>query len=157
MGGGSLWDVGCYPLSYANYLAGEAPVEVFAWQRHSDRGVDMECFATVRYAGGAVAQFDCGFTRPFRTDMEVVGAAGILRIHRPFKTDDRSRLELTLGDTVEDLPFAPDTLYSGEIADLEAAALDGASPRVSLAESRGTVATIVALHASARAGRPIQV
>ena len=111
MGGGALWDVGCYPLSYANYLAGTAPVEVFAWERQSDRGVDMECFATLRYADGSIAQFDCGFSRPFRTDMEVAGATGVLRIHRPFKTDDRSRLELTIGETVEDLPFAPDTAY----------------------------------------------
>jgi predicted dehydrogenase len=27
MGGGSLWDVGCYPLSYANLLADASPVK----------------------------------------------------------------------------------------------------------------------------------
>src|SRR3954469_4685004 len=61
MGGGSLWDVGCYPLSYANLLAGTEPAEVFAWQRASDRGVDMELSAMMRYADGSIAQFDCGF------------------------------------------------------------------------------------------------
>src|SRR5262249_57543340 len=61
MGGGSLWDVGCYPLSYANLIAGVAPVEVFGWQRASDRGVDMEFFGMMRYAAGRVGQVDIGF------------------------------------------------------------------------------------------------
>ncbi len=157
MGGGSLWDVGCYPLSYANLIAGAAPVEVFGWQRASERGVDLEFFAMLRYADGAVAQFDSGFLGPFRAEMEIVGSGGVLRIRRPFKTDERSGLDFTTAtDAIEPIPFAADTAYSGEVADIEAAALDGAAPRVSLAESRRTVETIVALHESARLGRPVR-
>ena len=158
MGGGSLWDVGCYPLSYANLLARSAPAEVFGWHRPSDRGVDMEFFATMRYADGSVAQFDSGFSGPFRAEMEVVGSAGVLRIHRPFKTDERSGLTfMPENEAPEEIPFARDTAYAGEVADLEAAALDGTAPRVSLAESRRTVQTILALHESARIGRPVRL
>ena len=32
MGGGSIWDVGCYPISYARTVLGEDPFEVFGWQ-----------------------------------------------------------------------------------------------------------------------------
>jgi D-xylose 1-dehydrogenase (NADP+, D-xylono-1,5-lactone-forming) len=157
MGGGSLWDVGGYPLSYANLLENAAPVEVFGWQRTSERGVDMEFFAMMRYASGAIAQFDAGFAGPLRTEMEVVGTAGALRIHRPFKTDEHSALSLMRGDAIEALPCGTDAAYAGEIADLERAALDGRPPRVSLAESRRTVRTILALYESARSGRPVQV
>jgi len=158
MGGGSLWDVGCYPLSYANLIANAAPKEVVGWQRTSDRGIDMEFFAMMRYADGSVAQFDSGFAGPFRAEMEVVGDGGTLRIHRPFKTDENSRLEFTAAtDEIEAVPFAPDTAYSGEIADMEAAALDGTAPRVSLAESRRNVRTILALYESARLGRPVDL
>jgi xylose dehydrogenase (NAD/NADP) len=155
MGGGSLWDVGCYPLSYANLLAGAAPAEVFGWQRASDRGIDMEFFAMMRYPDGSVAQFDCGFAGPFRAEMEVVGTVGTLRIHRAFKTDEQSALGLTTGETIEEIAFTADTAYSGEVADMEAAALDGSAPRVTLAESRRTAQTIVALYESARLGRPL--
>ena len=155
MGGGSLWDVGCYPLSYANFLADAAPVEVVGWQRTSSHGIDMEFFAMMRYASGAVAQFDCGFAGPFRTDMEVVGTGGALRIHRPFKTDESSALALTCGDAVEALPCTTEAAYAGEIADMECAALDGRAPRVSLAESRRTVQTILALYESARSRRSV--
>jgi xylose dehydrogenase (NAD/NADP) len=157
MGGGSLWDVGCYPLSYANLLAGAAPVEVFGWQQASDRGVDLEFFAMMRYAGGSVAQFDCGFAGPFRAEMEVVGSEGTLRIHHPFKTDLDSRLSFLTNDEVHDVPFAAEGPYGGEVADLEAAVLDGTPPRVSLTESRRTVQTIRALSESARRGQPIKL
>jgi predicted dehydrogenase len=156
MGGGSLWDVGCYPLSYATLIAGAPPVEVFGWQRCSSRGIDMEFFAMMRYPDGSVAQFDCGFVGPFRAEMEVVGTAGTLRIHRPFKTDERSRLHfISSDDEVEDVAFAAETAYSGEVADVEAAVIDGRMPRVGLAESRRTVQTIRALYDSARTARPV--
>jgi predicted dehydrogenase len=157
MGGGSLWDVGCYPLSYANLLADAAPVEVIGWQRTSPGGIDMEFFAMMRYASGAVAQFDSGFAGPFRAEMEVVGTAGALRIRRPFKADEQSGLSLVRGDSVEALACATDAAYTGEIADMEGAALDGRAPRVSLAESRRTVLTISALYESARSGRVVTV
>ena len=31
-GGGSIWDVGCYPISFARMIVGEEPAEVFGWQ-----------------------------------------------------------------------------------------------------------------------------
>jgi xylose dehydrogenase (NAD/NADP) len=158
MGGGSLWDVGCYPVSYANLIAGAAPAEVFGWQRLSDRGIDLEFSGMLRYRDGIAGQFDSGFAGPFRAEMEVVGTGGVLRIHRPFKTDEQSGLQLiTATDEVQGIEFARDTAYAGEVADIEAAALDGSAARISLAESRRTVATIAALYASARAGRPVAV
>jgi D-xylose 1-dehydrogenase (NADP+, D-xylono-1,5-lactone-forming) len=154
LGGGSLWDVGCYPLSYANLLADAAPAEVFGWQQTSGAGVDLEFSAMMRYADGAVAQFDCGFIGPFRAEMDVFGTAASLRILRPFRADDRSRLLLTIGDDTEALPCETAPSFAGEIADIEAAALDGAPQRVPLSESRRTIATIRALYSSASSARP---
>src|SRR5207244_6505851 len=74
LGGGSLWDVGCYPVSYSCMLAGAAPIEVFGWQRTSSSGVDLEFTGMLRFADGSFAQFDSGFAGPLRAEMEVVGA-----------------------------------------------------------------------------------
>jgi predicted dehydrogenase len=157
LGGGSLWDVGCYPVSYACFLAGAAPIEVFGWQQSAPSGVDLEFAGTMRFADGSVAQFDSGFTGPFRAEMEVIGRDRALRITRPFRTDDKSRLLVTTGDDTEALPFDPDPPFAGEIADMEAAVLDNRPPRIPLSESRRTVRTIRALYASARRGVPIGV
>lgn len=155
LGGGSLWDIGCYPLSYANLLAGTAPVDVFGWQQLSLTNIDFEFSAMMRYADGAVAQFDCGFAGPFRAEMEVIGTDATLRVDRPFRTDERSRLLLTSGDSTEVVPYEAATAFAGEIADIECAALDGRPQHVSLAESRRTIRTILALYSSAARGTPI--
>ena len=149
LGGGSLWDVGCYPLSYSNLLAGAAPVEVFGWQQLSATKIDLEFFAMMRYADGVVAQFDSGFVGPFRAEMEVIGTDATLRIDRPFRTDQHSRLRLTVGDDTETLPSEQEAPFAGEITDIEMAALDGHPQRVPLVESRRTIETIRALYASA--------
>ncbi len=157
LGGGSLWDVGCYPVSHTCFLADAAPVEAFGWQRSSASGVDLEFAGMLRFADGGIAQFDSGFMGPFRAEMEVVGTGAALRIKRPFRTDDMSRLLLTIGDDTETLPFDPEPAFAGEIADMESAALDGRPPRIPLSESRRTVQTIRALYESARRGAPVEV
>ena len=157
LGGGSLWDIGCYPVSYSCMLAGAPPREVFGWQQTSDTGIDLEFAGMMRFADGSVAQFDCGFVGPFRAEMEVVGRDAALRIERPFRTDELSRLILAAGDEREILPFPASPPFSGEIADMEAAVLDATPPRVSLAESRRTILTLSSLYESARRGRPVHL
>lgn len=158
MGGGSLWDVGCYPLSFARAIAGAEPVEAFGWQVSGPSGVDLVFAGQLRFPGGVLAQIDAGFAAPFRTPTEVVGSEGVLRVSRSFKPTTREVLELWRGDSVEEIPVeGPEELYLGEVTDLEAAVLEGRSPAVSLADSRGNVAAIEALLRSAREGRPVLV
>ena len=44
--------------------------------------------------------------------------------------------------------------YSAEVEDLMSVILDGSQPRLTLASSRGNVATLVALDRAARAANP---
>ena len=155
LGGGSLWDVGCYPVSYTCFLTGEPPVEVFGWQQSSATGIDLEFAGTMRFRDGSVAQFDSGFLGPFRAEMEVIGREAALKIQRAFRADDKSALLLGHGDEVESIPCPQEAPFAGEIADMEALVLDDKAQRIPLSESRRTAATLVALYRSAREGRPI--
>jgi predicted dehydrogenase len=158
MGGGSLWDVGCYPLSYARLLAGAEPLEVFGWQKLGPTGVDLVFSGQLRFPGDLLAQIDCGFAAPFRTPMEILGSEGVLRVSRSFKPGPRETLELWRGEEVEEiLVEGPQDLYLGEVADIEAVARGGAAPALSHADSRGNVAAITALLRSAREGRPVSL
>lgn len=155
-GGGSLWDVGCYPVSYARLLAGEPRIVTGQAVRH-ESGIDVAFAGTMLFDGGVVGVFDCGFGAHFRTFMEVAGTDGVLAIGTPFKPGVSSTLLLTRGDQVEAIEVEAGPLYLGEVQDLEAAALDKSPQRMTLADSRGNVAALVALHESARRGRAVIV
>jgi predicted dehydrogenase len=54
MGGGSLWDVGCYGVSLARWLLGEEPTAVSAQADYSEEGVDTNFAGTLRFPSGAL-------------------------------------------------------------------------------------------------------
>ncbi len=81
--GGSLLDVGVYPLSAARLLAGE-PLAVTAQLVRGPTGVDTSFVATMVFAEGVVAHFDCGFHLPDRSTLEVLGTTGTATVNDPW-------------------------------------------------------------------------
>jgi predicted dehydrogenase len=155
LGGGSIWDVGCYPISYARAVMGADPVQVFGWQVTGASGVDEVFVGQMCFADGAYAQFDCGFRAPERMLMEFVGSAGTITLRNAFKPGLDGEIMLCReGGNPEPIAIAGQELYLGEIEDMADAIVFGKAPRISLADSRANVATIVALLESARQGRP---
>ena len=153
MGGGSLWDVGCYPVSLARRIAGEEPSDVAAFARFDERAVDRTFLGQMRFPGGLLAQFDCGFAAPDRERIEIVGQEASLVLDAPFLPEpDGPPPSLTLrrGRTATAVDVPSIDQYHAEVEDLTSVILDGAEPRVSLAFSRGGIATLVALDAAAR-------
>jgi predicted dehydrogenase len=158
LAGGSLWDVGCYPVSYARYLVGAEPVEAFGWQATGPSGIDEGFYGQLRFAADVFAQFDSGFRAGFRTRLEVVGRTGSIVVPRPFKPTPHESILVTRGDAVEEIPIeGPPELYLGEVEDMADAVLEHRASAVSLQDSRGNVAALVALYRSAREGRPVPV
>ena len=157
MGGGSIWDVGCYPISYARMLVGAEPVEVFGWQVSGPGGSDVSFFGQIRFANGVDVQFDSGFQSPLRSFMEIVCSEAVLNIPVPFKPGLKSQFILRRGNRVETVHIKSDELYLGEVDDMCDAILLGKSPRISLADSRGNVTAILALLESANTGKPVRL
>ena len=56
LAGGSLWDVGVYPLSFAQFVFGRAPLWVFGSQWIGDFGVDETFCGQMAYTGDAWRQ-----------------------------------------------------------------------------------------------------
>jgi D-xylose 1-dehydrogenase (NADP+, D-xylono-1,5-lactone-forming) len=157
MGGGSIWDVGCYPISYARTIVGENPLEVFGWQVMGETGIDMTFVGQMRFGNDVLAQFDSSFDIPFHSFMEIVGSEGTLIIPRPFKPYENEKVYLTRGDKTETIKIRGQELYIGEVEDMADAVLLGREARVSLDDSRANVAVILALLESARVGKPVRL
>jgi D-xylose 1-dehydrogenase (NADP+, D-xylono-1,5-lactone-forming) len=154
MGGGSLWDVGCYPVSLARRIAGEEPDRIGAFARFDERGVDRTFIGQLHFPGGLLAQFDCGFAAPDRERVEIVGSDATLVLDSPFlPAPDGPSPSMTIWRGREATPVAVPSIdqYRAEVEDLTAAILDGTPPRLDLAFSRGSIATLVDLDRAARA------
>ena len=159
-GGGSVWDVGVYPISLAQYVMGGLPKWVFGDQWLGDSGVDMGFVGQMRYEGRQMAQVACSFYTPFHTRAEITGTAGTLTLERPFTTMDDGGQHLFFtppdGDP-EPVPVPNEYLYRGEIEDMQAAILDGRPNYLTLEESRNHVRTTLALYESARTGEIVHL
>lgn len=150
MGGGSLWDVGCYPLSFARMLTGEEPEALHAMQVLGETGVDLSFAGQMRFPNGVLAQFDCGFNAPFRMEMELVGTEARMVLPKAFKPTDETPILIYRGDGAPEVVHVPgNLLYLDEVDDLVAAVLDGTPPLLPLEESRANVAAITQLYEAA--------
>lgn len=158
MGGGSLWDVGVYPLSYAQYLMGEAPEWVFGDQWLGPSGVDETFSGTLHYRGGGLAQISSGFRMPWYTHVDIIGTEGRLVMNRPFTGLTPGERHLTFIDNEDrhhEIPVQEQELYLGEVEDMHAAILDGQPGYLRLQETRDHVRTVLALYESARRGERV--
>lgn len=158
LGGGSIWDVGCYPVSYTRYVIGLEPEEVFAWQVVGSSGVDEVFTGQMRFPNGVLAQFDCSFRSNYRAEMEFVGSLGTIRVPSPYKPGAREKILRHLGDKEQSMRVhGPELLYSGEVEDMADAVLRGKPQRITLADSRGNAVTLSALIRSAKTGKPVRL
>jgi D-xylose 1-dehydrogenase (NADP+, D-xylono-1,5-lactone-forming) len=157
LGGGVLWDVGCYPVSFAQMCAGAPPSRALGWQQVGDTGVDQQFAGTVVYANGVYAQIAASFTAAYDTFVRLTGTAGSIDIPRPFKPEPIDRLSLWRGGVLEDISVAGAPPFVDEVADMENAVLGIAPQRVTLAESALHAAALSALYTSARTGTAVDI
>jgi predicted dehydrogenase len=157
MGGGSIWDIGCYPISYARSVLGENPLVVFGQQVTGPTGIDETFVGQMRFANDVLAQFDSSFVIPFHAFMEVIGSEATLNIPHPFKPEENEKIYLTRDGKTETIKIKGQELYIGEVENMADAILLGKEPRISLEDSRANVMVIKALLESAQTGKSISL
>jgi xylose dehydrogenase (NAD/NADP) len=126
MGGGALYDVGCYPISVARYLLESEPeaatVHAFFSPQHDY--VDMMASGLLEFAGGAALTFDCGMWAAGRNTLEVLGTLGRIEVPSAFMShaDASSHFFVTTsaGRREEEVPYV--NQYSLQADDLAYAA-----------------------------------
>ncbi len=153
MGAGSLWDVGCYPVSFARLIAGAEPEAVSAFARFDERAVDRTFVGQLLFPGGLLATFISGFAGPDRERLEIAGSDATLILDHPFLPEPDGpppTMTIRRDGSDEQIPIDSIDDYRAEVDDLQSTILDGTAPRIDLAFSRGTIATLVALDVAAR-------
>ena len=100
LAGGSLLDLGIYPISFAFMLLGK-PSLVTAKAEFTLSGVDSNTFVTFRYQNGARAELSCSLALKTPCTAEVKGTKGSLFIDGEFFRPTSMRLIRTSGESIE--------------------------------------------------------
>ena len=133
LGGGALYDVGCYPLNLIGWATDAEPVSVQV-EHCASHGVDINLSALLRYENGLIASLHCGFNAFGRINSEIIGTNGALIAPDTF-LNEAGNLQLYLKDGLELINVAESDRYAEEIRDFSAAITEKRLPALNLDES----------------------
>jgi predicted dehydrogenase len=90
LAGGSLQDVGCYPIRLARLLFDDEPdlSRTIADATWIDSGLDTELWGALSFPGERRLVFTCGFHTPHDPFTRVLGTGGEIRLTNPFHPSD---------------------------------------------------------------------
>jgi predicted dehydrogenase len=174
LGGGSIWDLGSYPVSFMRAMLRAEPVEVHGWRTASHDGVDASFAGQLQFASGAAGQFFSSFQAAPHAHVDLLGSSGRISLDLPYlnKVGVSSNIQIwrsgarSASGTFSDSPSGVEeevvtydkiNAYQDEVEAMVASILEGAAPVVSLTDSRSNVAALEALCASARGGTVISL
>ncbi|WP_179135694.1 Gfo/Idh/MocA family protein [Planomicrobium okeanokoites] len=160
MGGGSLYDLGCYSIQLSRHLTDAEPVEVQAFaEMDKTDGVDLTAHGWLRFENGIRALFDCSFDMVPRNEYEVIGTQGSIRVPHAFRPDlvggvgtiivkagDVQRIEEVYGDS-----------YRLEVENFSSAVLEDREPWISGDSTIRNMRVLDACYESISSGQRVQL
>ena len=131
--GGGILDVGCYPLSFARFVAGAAqgrpfvdPTSVTGSGTLGETGVDEWATAEVALPGGITASLRTGVRLSDPQSATITGSRGVLRLRDPWGLGEAQVIELdVVGQEPQRLEIPAASAYALEADALARAARDG--------------------------------
>jgi xylose dehydrogenase (NAD/NADP) len=154
LGGGALYDVGCYPVNFVGLIAdvitpgSVALPESVSAQCVREGGIDTILSALLKYPSGLIASLHCGFNAHRRVFAEIVGTLGVLEIPDTF-FDNPGVHTLTDGEQSREIPDAQSDRYRLELEDFSDAILNQRAPQFSLAETQRNLVVMDQIFAAA--------
>jgi len=159
MGGGALYDVGCYTLSVARLVFGAEPVSAFAKARVDPAtGVDMTTHALLEFPGGRFAHCDSSFEAHFQSRLLAVGSEGTLRLDRAFSAKDfETEIEVVKGDRTESVRVPQANMFTLMAEHFGDAVLEKTPLRYPAGDALANMHAIDACFESIRTGRAVEI
>ena len=155
-GGGSLLDIGCYPITLSRFLYGEEPTRVFGEiERDSETRTDILTSAILDFPSGRCT-FTCGTQIAYVQTMQLLGTKGRIGIQLPLNPPADHPSEIIIGDLkdpspagteVESIPYADQFTIQGDA--FSRAILENTEVPVPLEDSVKNMAAIDAVFRSA--------
>lgn len=153
LGGGSVLDVGGYPLSASRFYFGQEPHTV------NTRGtIDQQYQVDINMAGmlefeSGVALIDCGFDSPFRTDLEIVGTKGRLYFPKAWQPPEQATFYLN----EEPISSPATNQYVAMIEEISRDLLIGITPKYAIDDALAQAKAVSAVLRSIESGVAMSV
>jgi predicted dehydrogenase len=160
IGGGALYDIGCYNVSLSRLLFGAEPTEVTAdLERDPIGGTDVRTSALLRFPTGA-ATFTCSTRLESDQQVHIYGPEGRISIEIPFNIppDRPTRIHLVRGGEppvapgIQTFTFEPQDPYASEVDAFAGAILDGRPTPVPASDAVANLRVIERIFAAAEPG-----
>ncbi len=157
--GGSLLDVGCYPIYAIRWAFNAEPVRVQAWAKY-EFGVDIEMNGVLSFEDGRVASFDCGFVHPYRGWIEIACETAVVTIPDLWHAAPRAVYQIRRGGQskdVEEVALEGEDQIEHMVQNFSHAVLEKKPMQPTPTEAVKTLRVLDALALSAKEGKPVDV
>lgn len=159
--GGAIYDMGVYCINAARYLFRAEPEEVFAWNQSSkdERFAEVPemTSAMMKFPGNRIATFTCSFGATDRSEFEIVGTKGSLKMDPGYEMAEDLKLDLTVDGKTKKQVFKKRDQFAPELIYFSDCILSNKQPEPSGEEGLADVRVIQALLQSAETNRPVEI
>jgi predicted dehydrogenase len=151
LGGGALYDLGCYCVNFQRLLVGREPNKVQAICQMSKSDVDLQTVATLDFGDQVYGQFMVSFNADASQFLRVVGSAGTIHIEYPFNPhgEDGSAWLNVTGKESKRINFRSENSYKHMMEHFYNVAVSKDVPKFPLSDAINNMVVIDALFQSA--------
>jgi predicted dehydrogenase len=118
MGGGSIYDIGCYPLSAARLILGKEPMAatVHALFSPEHDNVDMMAVGLVEFPDSIGLTFQCGMWAAGRASFEIMGTTGNIALQAAYVSGlNNSDFHITVKGVRKDVEVPKINSYAAQV------------------------------------------
>ncbi|MFC1650799.1 Gfo/Idh/MocA family protein [Candidatus Latescibacterota bacterium] len=154
LGGGALYDIGCYAISVARFIFGREPVKAVSLiNRHSDFKTDALTSGILDFEDGH-SVFTVGTLNFPCQQVDIIGTGGSIHINIPFNTHTDVPAEMTVvtGVGSREVKFHPADQYGLQVDAFSKAVRNGNPEPTSIEDAVNNMSVIDAIFKSEKSG-----
>lgn len=158
-GGGSLMDIGCYPISLSRFIYNSEPETVFSSiEYHPEFGIDTAATVIMKFKEGTSAFFS-SIRLQDRQQTQIYGTEGKIEFQIPFNpiANKPSKIFLHKNNKTEEIIFEPCDQYTIQADLFSLAIIDDTDVPTPLEDALDNMKVIEAIIESDKLGKQVSV
>lgn len=160
MGGGSLYDIGCYCIHAIRSMMRSEPIQIYAVQPTApDNEVDLSATVILKLQNGLTTSFDCSMEMIERHTYEIVGTKGKIEVPAAFipPTDGKGMVIVTTNEGTKRIETIQGFSYLNGIEHFAHCVLTHTEPSYTKEDCIQNIRVLEACHQSLQTGKPISL